>query len=200
MPCQKSTQKLENRSLHVHVQKLINSLVQNSIKIIHIFKLELRERKVFNIIISCLKMDDLDDLIGAGSESVIYDKGYHEGFETGCEEGKQDGWTTGLKTGADIGFELGRYKGFAIAAQKSLTSEPSPSSGESTTDKVDMTKSLKICEKIIKLVDEFDVENVTSLHDACSTIRTQYNLLKASLGVMESGSQKETLVGQKYSF
>lgn len=148
-------------------------------------------------------MEEFDELLGSGTEEVIYKKTFKEGYDEGSLEGSKEGWQAGLNTGTDIGLELGKYKGFALAVQEHLQASKSGAAGGGSSDKAvhdnAHAKTLRLCEKVIKLVDEFSLENVTSIHDATSQIRTQYNLLKTFLGVSNE-SHSESVPGQKYSF
>lgn len=138
-------------------------------------------------------MAELDDLLGSGTEEAIYKAAYKSGYEAGSAEGSQEGWKVGLSTGVEVGTELGRYKGFALAAKEDLIQ------GKVKTG--DSAKCIKLCDKIIKLVEDFNWDNVTSVHDATTQVRTQYNLLKAFLEIIEEEPAKvDSIPGQKYSF
>ncbi|CAL8110211.1 unnamed protein product [Orchesella dallaii] len=148
--------------------------------------------------------DGVDELLGSGTEEAVYKKGFDEGFQEGAEEGGKEGSKAGLKTGADVGFELGKYKGFAVAARQTLIGTSSTTTTTTNTSSPvqdNRARSIKLCDKVIKLVDDFKLENVTSIYDACSQVRIQYNLLRSTLGITDdSGEDNQTIVGQKYSF
>lgn len=138
----------------------------------------------------------VDNLLGSGTEEAIYDKAYKQGFDEGSQEGSKEGWGVGVQTGAEVGFELGKYKGFAEAVRDHLQNGKAAEGSEALLH----SKSVRLCEKIIKLVDEFNWENITSIHDASAQVRTQYQLLRSQLGVPEEQQAGGNIPGQKFSF
>lgn len=148
---------------------------------------------------------DVDDLLGSGTEEAIYKQSFEQGFSDGSGEGAEDGWRIGLKTGASIGFELGRYKGFAVAVRENFSKTTGADAegdgiGNSAAGEDSKGKVLRLCDRIIKSVEEFDFENVSSVQDATSQIRSQFTLLKANLGINSADASKTKPEGQKYSF